>query len=91
MFVVPANWPDTRTAHWRALLIARAIENQAFVLGVNRCGSDPALRYPGASMAIDPMGVVLAEADAREQVIRIEIPRRTLDDWRTRFPAWREA
>ncbi|HEX8875208.1 MAG TPA: nitrilase-related carbon-nitrogen hydrolase [Phycisphaerales bacterium] len=91
MFVVPANWPDTRTAHWRALLAARAIENQAFVLGVNRAGGDPTLRYPGASMAIDPLGATLAEADAREQVIRVEIPRRTLDDWRTRFPAWREA
>lgn len=91
MFVVPANWPDARTAHWRTLLAARAIENQAFVLGVNRAGSDPALRYPGASMAIDPLGQVLLEADAREQVACLEIRRSTLDDWRTRFPAWREA
>lgn len=91
MYVVPANWPDTRVHHWKTLLTARAIENQAFVLGVNRAGRDPALKYPGATMAIGPMGEILAEADEKEQVVSIEIDRRLVDSWRAKFPAWKEA
>lgn len=89
VFVVPANWPRTRVEHWRALLIARAIENQAYVLGVNRVGRDPSLDYPGVSLAIDPTGRVLAEGDDREGVLSVEIARGPLDDWRARFPAWK--
>jgi predicted amidohydrolase len=91
MFIVPANWPDTRLFHWKTLLAARAIENQAFVLGVNRAGRDPALKYPGASMAIDPIGQVLAQADSSEQVLSVDIDRKLLDDWRAKFPAWKDA
>ncbi|HWP40806.1 MAG TPA: nitrilase-related carbon-nitrogen hydrolase, partial [Tepidisphaeraceae bacterium] len=49
LFIVIANWPLSRVEHWIALLRARAIENQAYVLGVNRCGRDPNLQYPGRS------------------------------------------
>jgi predicted amidohydrolase len=92
MFVVPANWPTPRIAHWRALLIARAIENQAYVLGVNRVGKDPTpLEYPGASLAVDPQGNVLAEAGAEECVLSVDIDPGEVRSWRERFPAWREA
>lgn len=88
-FAVIANWPAARAAHWRALLIARAIENQAFVFGVNRCGRDPTLEYAGGSIVVDPVGGVLAEAGAEEQVLTVKVGRGVLDDWRRRFPAWR--
>ncbi|MGE4196622.1 MAG: nitrilase-related carbon-nitrogen hydrolase, partial [Phycisphaerales bacterium] len=59
MYVIGANWPAPRAMHWRTLLIARAIENQAFVVGVNRTGSDPALTYSGGSIAVGPKGEIL--------------------------------
>lgn len=89
-FAVVANWPAARAAHWRALLIARAIENQTFVFGVNRCGRDPTLEYAGGSIAVDPMGRVLAEGGTGEQVVTAKVEREILDDWRRRFPAWQE-
>lgn len=89
-FVIGANWPSSRSAHWRALLLARAIENQAFVLGINRCGRDPALEYAGGSIAVSPTGEILAEADDREQVLTAEIDPGTLRRWRDKFPAWRD-
>ncbi len=90
LFVVGANWPASRSAHWRALLIARAIENQAFVLGINRCGRDPALEYAGGSIAVSPTGDTLAEADAQEQVLTVEIDPALMRRWRDKFPAWRD-
>lgn len=89
-FALGANWPAERAAHWRALAIARAIENQAFVLAVNRTGHDPHARYAGGSIAVDPRGVVLAEAGEEEAVLRVEIDRASLDNWRSTFPAWRD-
>jgi predicted amidohydrolase len=61
-YVVPANWPSSRRAHWRVLLRARAIENQAYVVGVNRVGTGGTLEYVGDSRIIGPMGQVLADA-----------------------------
>ncbi len=55
IFVI-ANWPKAREEHWNALLMARAIENQCYVAGINRCGNDPALSYPSASIVYDPYG-----------------------------------
>lgn len=89
-FIVVANWPAERAAHWRALLVARAIENQAFVLGVNRCGNDPHLRYAGGSIAIDPRGRVLCEAGEVPTVLTLPLDRRSVDEWRASFPAWRD-
>lgn len=58
LFLVPASWPDTRRMHWQTLLRARAIENQAYVLGVNRVGAGDGLVYRGDSQLIDPWGEV---------------------------------
>jgi len=56
LFVVIANFPEKRIGHWVPLLQARAIENQAYVVGVNRVGSDPYSTYGGSSLIIDPTG-----------------------------------
>lgn len=88
-FALIANWPVDRRAHWRALVIARAIENQAFVFAVNRVGADPKLRYGGGSLVVDPMGVVLAEGDGAEGVVSAAVDPRVLEAWRGRFPSWK--
>ncbi|MBO6513677.1 MAG: hypothetical protein JJ974_06920 [Phycisphaerales bacterium] len=85
MFVLGANWPNARQHHWRSLLIARAIENQAFMLGINRCGDDPYLSYSGGTIAIDPMGTVLGELGDEEAVLSVEIDPTMLRDWRSKF------
>jgi omega-amidase len=89
VFTIGANWPEARAAHWRALLIARAIENQAFVLGVNRTGSDPHLRYTGGSLAVGPRGEVLGELGPEEGVLSVPIDPDQVRSWRATFPAWR--
>ena len=87
IFVVIASWPNMRTHHWTKLLEARAIENLAYVVGVNRCGSDPHLKYDGASVIIDPHGDRLAEAGPVETVISAELDINLVQDWRNTFPA----
>lgn len=88
IFIVIANFPAARATHWRSLLIARAIENQAAVVGVNRVGTDGnGLDYAGGSIVVDHYGNVLAEADATEQVLRARIDLGLLRKWRTEFPA----
>lgn len=90
MFVVIANWPSRRAQHWVTLLQARAVENLAYVAGVNRAGRDPSFEYPGRSMIIDPHGTVLADAGDAEGVISAEIDRSVVTDWRRDFPALRD-
>jgi len=90
MLVVVANWPDKRSEHWVRLLQARAIENLAFALGVNRCGADPNLRYDGRSCLFDPHGKEIFQAGSREQVLLAEIDPTVARDWRERFPALRD-
>ncbi len=89
-FAIGANWPAPRAAHWRALAIARAIENQAFVFAVNRVGRDPALEFAGGSLIIDPKGDIVAEAKDRELVLSAEVDTKILRDWREIFPAIRD-
>jgi predicted amidohydrolase len=68
-YVVPANWPRQRAAHWKALLPARAIENQAYVVGVNRVGTGDGLTYVGDSVILDPLGEVVAAADCDAECV----------------------
>ncbi|MBL0928035.1 MAG: carbon-nitrogen family hydrolase [Phycisphaerales bacterium] len=89
-FAVIANWPAARIAHWRALAIARAIENLAYVFAVNRVGRDPSLEYPGGSLAVGPRGDVLAEAGPGERVLSVEIDAAEPRRWREKFPALRD-
>jgi predicted amidohydrolase len=85
-YVVVANWPDTRREHWRALLRARAIENQAYVIGVNRVGTAKSLVYVGDSAVIDPLGEVLAECPDGEAVVTVEIDPATVAHTRRSLP-----
>jgi predicted amidohydrolase len=73
VYIVPANWPSKRRQHWRALLLARAIENQAYVVGVNRVGNGPEIEYAGDTRIIHPGGEVLAEAAATETTLIVDI------------------
>lgn len=87
LICVIANWPAARESHWLALLRARAIENQAYVAAVNRCGRDPNVAYSGRSQIIDPRGEMLADGGGEEGVIRAELDLDALRDYRDRFPA----
>ena len=84
--VVIANWPSSREQHWVTLLQARAIENQAFVAGVNRCGSDPRNEYPGRSLIISPTGEILAEGAGEETFIGSDLNWAALRHYRECFP-----
>ena len=85
-YVVSANWPDTRRHHWMALLHARAIENQAYVVGCNRVGDGGKLHYTGDSRIIDPMGEVLAAASVGETILSAEVDAPVVAETRERFP-----
>lgn len=82
-----ANWPNKRHYAWRQLLIARAIENQAYVVGVNRSGSDGnGLSYAGGSMAVDALGEIIWEADESEQLKQIRLQSAPLQSIRSALP-----
>ncbi|SQC32521.1 amidohydrolase [Kluyvera cryocrescens] len=88
-----ANWPAPRSLHWQALLTARAIENQAYVVGCNRVGTDGnGHHYRGDSRIISPQGEILATAEAH-QATRIdgELSLSALQEYREKFPAWQDA
>jgi omega-amidase len=76
-----------RQQHWLTLLQARAIENQAYVIGVNRTGAEPSFQYAGRSVVVDPYGVIVADAGEREQVLAAFVDPQIARDWRRDFPA----
>jgi len=73
MIFVPSEFPVPKLDHWRTLLKARAIENQIYVVGVNRVGKDESSRFFGHSMVVDPRGVILIEAGEDEEIISASI------------------
>jgi predicted amidohydrolase len=86
LYVVPANWPEPRHGHWRALLRARAIENQAYVLGVNRVGAAKKLPHIGGSALLDPLGRPLFEGGRDEAVLVGDVDAKIAREIRTSFP-----
>ena len=76
LFLDIASWPSARAHHWVRLLQARAIENQAYVLGVNRCGTDPYFTFPGRTMLVDWHGEIVADAGSEEGTLTsmLDIP-----------------
>jgi predicted amidohydrolase len=85
-YVVVANWPASRRAHWKALLVARAIENQAYVVAANRVGSAQGQAYSGDSAIIDPWGEILATASNQEAVLVAEVDPATVAKTRADYP-----
>jgi omega-amidase len=85
-YVVVANWPSSRRAHWQALLVARAIENQAYVIGVNRVGEGGGLHYSGDSRIIDPLGEILAAGAGGETILLADVDPVVVAETRKRFP-----
>jgi predicted amidohydrolase len=86
VYLVVASWPEARREHWRTLLRARAIENQAYVVGVNRVGAGGGLHYAGDSCVIDPLGDVLVSAATIETVITAEVDPATVAKVRAELP-----
>jgi predicted amidohydrolase len=85
-YLLPANWPAARRHHWRSLIVARAIENQAYVVGCNRVGEAPGgLKYVGDSMIVDPLGEVLASASGTESVLVSDLNQARVADVRNHY------
>jgi omega-amidase len=87
---IPAQWPETRIDHWKILLQARAIENQCFVIAVNRTGQDPNNRFNGQSMIIAPWGKILWTGDESEEVAIVDVDFSEVDDVRNRIPVFED-
>jgi len=85
VYLVPANWPEPRRSHWMALLQARAIENQAYVVGCNRVGEGGGLRYVGDSRIVDPLGELLATGSQGETILFADVEPSTVAAVRDRF------
>jgi predicted amidohydrolase len=89
LYLVPANWPEKRREHWMPLLTARAIENQAYVVGVNRVGAaggeGGTLTYAGDSRIVDPAGELLATASRSESILLAEISTERVAEIRDHF------
>jgi predicted amidohydrolase len=87
-----ANWPEKRSLHWKSLLQARAIENQCYVIGVNRVGTDGnGLFYSGDSSIIDFLGKVIFQKHEEECIYTAELSYHPLREYRKTFPAWMDA
>ena len=92
VLIYVANWPERRSHAWKTLLCARAIENQCYVVGVNRVGSDGKNVYhSGNSLVIDPLGQVLYHMADEEDVNTITLQKEMLEDVRSKFPFWKDA
>lgn len=92
ILVYVANWPKRRIHAWKTLLQARAIENQCYVVGVNRVGEDGnKIYYSGDSMAIDPAGEILYEKKDEEDIFTITLSKSHLEEVRKKFPFWKDA
>jgi omega-amidase len=88
LFVVQANWPVERIEHWKCLLQARAIENQAYVIGVNRVGETNGINFGGNSMIIDPLGKILVQMGDEEGFTGDDLDLQFLRDYRKSFPVF---
>jgi omega-amidase len=92
LLIVAANWPQTRSLAWRTLLQARAIENQCYVIGVNRAGQDgKGLEYGGESMVLGPSGEHIKLMGAAEEIYSHTLDREKLESLRIQLPFWRDA
>lgn len=93
VLIYVANWPERRNHAWKSLLVARAIENQCYVVGVNRVGVDGnEIPYSGDSMIINPLGEIISKTKAYEESVEtIQLSLKDLSDYRLAFPAIQDA
>jgi len=92
VLIYVANWPEKRSTAWKTLLQARAIENQCYVVGVNRVGEDGNQVYhSGDSMIVDPAGEILYHKANEEDIFTYTLQKEKLNGIRERFPFWRDA
>ena len=92
VLIYVANWPERRSIAWKTLLQARAIENQCYVIGVNRVGNDGnGIYHSGDSMVVSPLGEVLYHKAHDEDVFTITLAKEELEEVRRKFPFWRDA
>ncbi|MFN9710578.1 MAG: amidohydrolase [Bacteroidota bacterium] len=92
MIMYVANWPEKRKHAWRSLLIARAIENQCYVVAVNRTGTDGNdIQYSGNSMLIDPLGEIIFEQENHDCVKTLSVSKLELEACREKFAFLRDA
>jgi len=87
-----ANWPAARSDVWKTLLKARALENQSYVIGVNRIGKSDGIEYNGNSLVYDYKGTIIGSLqEHKEGVIKVELSLKELNDFKEKFPAWMDA
>lgn len=93
LLIYLANWPSPRASAWSKLLMARAIENQSYVAGLNRIGKDEkGMEYIGGSCLVDPKGELIWEAcDGEAEMTTINIELEALNDFRKKFPLGMDA
>ena len=91
LLIYVANWPNKRIHAWKTLLMGRAIENQCYVVGVNRVGYDGYKNYhTGDSMVVDPFGQAIYHAPEKEDVFTCTLDKTQLEESRTKFPFWKD-
>lgn len=92
VLIYVANWPEKRNVAWKTLLQARAIENQCYVVGVNRVGDDGnKIYHAGDSMVIDPVGEIVYHKKDEEDIFTVTLQNSHLIKIRERFPFWKNA
>lgn len=92
VMIYVANWPAPRRHHWKSLLVARAVENQSYVIGLNRIGTDGNdVSYAGDSAVIDFNGETIASLDDRDENVTVSLDLTALASYRESFPAWKDA
>ena len=92
VLIYVANWPERRSIAWKTLLVARAIENQCYVIGVNRVGKDGHdIYHSGDSIVVDPLGEILYHKSDDEDVFTIRLEKEHLEKVREKLPFWRDA
>jgi omega-amidase len=92
LLIYVANWPERRIHAWKTLLQARAIENQCYVVAVNRVGYDGiGIHYSGDSMIIDPLGEILYQRSQQEDIFTFTLQKEKLEEVRSKFPFLKDA
>lgn len=86
IITISANWPKSRISHWKALLVARAIENQCYIAGINRVGQGDNLLYNGASMIVSPSGEILCYEEDQETLLIHDLMLSEVETLRSSFP-----